>query len=90
MEIDGSLPHSQQPATYPYSESGDSLLEYIIEENITRQQQQQLPFTVVKIKSCIDGLYFLLSYILCKYCDFHFCFPEWEFISYFINIIQRV
>jgi hypothetical protein len=32
MEPDDSLPHSQQPATYPYADSDDSLLEYIIEK----------------------------------------------------------
>ena len=60
MEPGGSLPHLQQPATYPYAESGDSLLKYIIEANITHQQPQLLPFTVVKVRSCTDGLYFIL------------------------------
>jgi hypothetical protein len=60
MEPDVSLPRSQQPATYPYAGSVDSLLEYIIEEKITRQQQ--LPFTVVKMKSCNDG-YILFYYV---------------------------
>jgi hypothetical protein len=49
----------------PYAESRDSLLECIIAEYII--SQQQLTFTIVKIKSCIYGFCFLLLRILCQY-----------------------
>jgi hypothetical protein len=70
MEPGGSLPHLQQPVTHSYAGSDDLFLKYIIEENITCQQQ--LPFTVVKIKSNIVGLYFLLLFIFLQMLQFPF------------------